>query len=126
MDTRAFTKLVEYLNRIPSITGAIGSGTYDDGNWWVKFSIDIDHDFAWKTVQELGFVLNYLSVDERLPTRFFPVSPPPYMNGGPDEFLSWIIESTDPKFRPGTCQEWLEGRLPQPVEDVSKWTGDAS
>jgi hypothetical protein len=32
-------------------------------------------------VQELGHVLNYVSVTEPLPTVFKPVSPPPYMNG---------------------------------------------
>ncbi len=50
-----------------------------------------------------------------------PVSPPPYMNGGPDEFLSWVIEAKDPDFRPGTCADWLEGRLPQPVDDEAAW-----
>ena len=121
MDDRAFTKLTEYLAKIPSISGSIGHGTSDDGNWWVKFTIDVDHPQAWNTVQELGSVLNYLSLDERLPTVFMPTSPPPYMNGSAREFLSWVIESTDPNFRPGTCAEWLEGRLPRPVEDLSQW-----
>ena len=43
------------------------------------------------------------------------------MNGSAREFLSWVIESTDKKFRPGTCAEWLEGRLPKPVEDLDEW-----
>jgi hypothetical protein len=51
----------------------------------VKFAIDIEHPLAWSVVQELGHVLNYVSLEERLPTVFMPVSPPPYMNGGPDE-----------------------------------------
>lgn len=66
-------------------------------------------------------MLNYISLDERLPTVFMPVSSPPYMNGGPREFLSWVIESTDPTFRPGMCKKWLEGRLPRPVEDPKEW-----
>ena len=121
LDERAFVTLLEYLASIPSISGTISHGTEDDGNWWVKFSIDIHHDLAWQTVQELGFVLNYLSLNERLPTVFMPVSPPPYLNGGPDEFLSWVIESTSPEFMPGTCKKWLETRLPRPVGDVSQW-----
>jgi len=121
MDDRAFNTLIEYLERIPSISGKIGHGVAKDGNWRVKFGINIQHELAWKTVQELGFVLNYLSVNERLPTVFMPVSPPTYLNGGPDDFLSWVIESTDPSFRPGTCKKWLEGRLPRPVDDVSQW-----
>src|SRR5688500_17345460 len=67
-------------------------GQLDGGGWWVKFSLDISHRLTWNVVQELGHVLNYLSLNERLPTVFKPVSPPPYLNGGPAEFLSWVIE----------------------------------
>jgi hypothetical protein len=88
----------------------------------VKFSLDINHPLAWRVVQELGHVVNYLSLDERLPTTFMPVSPPPYLNGGPEEFLSWVIECRDESFKPGTLQKWLAGRLPAPVEDESEWT----
>ena len=98
----------------------MGSGKLDDGNWWVKFAIDIGHPLAWSAVQELGHVLNYLSLDERLPTVFMPVSPPPYLNGGP-EFLSWVIESRSLTFSPADAAQWLSGRLPDPVEDPSKW-----
>ena len=121
MDDRAFTKLVEFLEKVPAIAGTIGRGCEDDGRWWVKFTIDIEHDFAWQTVQEFGHVLNYMSLNERLPTSFYPVSPPPYMNGGPDEFLSWVIECSDKDFRPGTCAEWLIGRLPNPIDDPAEW-----
>ena len=120
LDDRAFSKLEEYLLRIPSVSGQIGKGS-DETGWWVKFTIDIENPTAWHTVQELGHVLNYLSINERLPTSFQPVSPPPYMNGGPGEFLSWVIECSDLDFRPGTVAEWLEGRLPRPVDDLSKW-----
>jgi len=87
MDDRAFTKIIDFLERVPALYGSIGKGSADDGCWWIKFSIDIRHPLAWQTVQEFGFVLNNLSLNERLPTSFHPVSPPPYMNGGPDEFL---------------------------------------
>lgn len=52
-----------------------------------------------------------------------PVSPPPYMNGGV-EFLSWVIQSTEPSFTPDNCAEWLEGRLPSPVDDLEQWKMD--
>ncbi|MEM1263702.1 MAG: hypothetical protein AAGH76_14985 [Pseudomonadota bacterium] len=123
MDDRAFTSLEAYLNRVPSIVGAIAKGGDNEG-WWVKFSIDLDSPIAWHTVQEFGHVLNYLSLNERLPTVFRPVSPPPYMNGGPEEFLSWVIECDDKDFRPSTVAEWLEGRLPRPVEDLAEWLSD--
>src|SRR5450755_2652632 len=92
-DTIQFRPLLEYLSKVPAITGPIGTGSSEDGRWWVKFLIDVSHRLAWRVVQELGHVLNYLSVNEKLPAVFMPVSPPPYMNGGPHEFLSWVIES---------------------------------
>lgn len=121
MNDRAFTKLIEFLEKVPAIHGAISKGIEEDGFWWVKFNIDINHNLAWNTVQEFGHILNYISIDERLPTSFHPVSPPPYMNGGPDEFLSWVIECRNPEFKPSTCAEWLIGRFPNPVEDLEQW-----
>jgi hypothetical protein len=124
-DQRDFEKLLAYLKRLPAMSpSAIGTGKFDDGNWWVKFSLDIQHPLAWHVVQELGCVLNYLSVTDRLPTVFMPVSPAPYLNGGPRDYLSWVIESKDSTFKPGTAAEWLEGRLPQPVDDFSQWASD--
>ena len=123
--TRDFAKLLAFLARLPAISlpagqDSIGRGSFDDGNWWVKFSLDTDHPLAWRHVQELGHVLNLVSINEPLPTVFKPVSPPAYLNGGV-EFLSWVIESTDPSFTPDDCEEWLEGRLPRPVEDADEW-----
>lgn len=117
----AFASLINFLSKVPAIIGKIGKGSGEEGLWWVKFEIDINHQFAWHVIQELGYVLNYLSIDERLPTKFYPVSPPPYMNGGPEEFLSWVIECYDPDFSPAICAKWLEGRLPEPVDDLSQW-----
>ncbi len=114
--------LATFLKRVPAITGEIGRGVSDDGQWWVKFTINIEHHLAWNVVQELGHVLNYLSLEERLPTVFMPVSPPPYMNGGPKDFLSWVIECKDREFTPSKAAEWLEGRLPRPVDDLSEWS----
>ena len=68
-------------------------------------------------------MLNYLSVDERLPTAFKPVSPPPYLNGGV-EFLSWLIENHDASFTPADCAKWLQGRLPNPVTNLDAWNID--
>ena len=120
MDERAFKSLTEYLEKIPSVETQIGFGD-EAGNWWVKFTIDITHELAWHVVQELGHVINYLSLNERLPTAFYPVSPPPYMNGGPSDFLAWVIETKDSNFKPGTLQKWLEGRLPNPVDGLEQW-----
>jgi len=61
-------------------------------------------------------------VEERLPAIFKPVSLLPYVNDGPGEFLSRVIEATDPMFSRGICAEWLEGRLPGPVEELSAWS----
>ena len=120
MGERAFKTLIEYLEKVPAIQKPISFGD-EDGHWWIKFSLDIENKLAWNVVQEFGHVMNYLSIDERLPTVFYPVSPPPYMNGGPYDFLSWIIETKDKEFKPGTLMKWLEGRLPRPVEDIEQW-----
>ena len=120
-DERAFKRLEEYLAKVPGMVQPFDHGFLEQGQWWVKFSIDISHPLAWNVVQEFGHVLNYLSVNERLPTTFKPVSPPPYMNGGPKEYLFWVIECSDKEFKPGTVAKWLEGRLPRPVEDIEQW-----
>jgi len=124
MDQRAFKTLTEYLEKVPAINSPIASGSDEEGFWLIKFQIDIDHKYAWSVVQELGCVINYLSVNERLPTVFYPVSPAPYLNGGPTDFLSWVIETKDIEFKPGTLKEWLEGRLPNPVDDLEQWNMD--
>jgi len=106
--------------KLPAGRKSIGRGSFANGNWWVKFTLDTKHYLAWRHVQELGFVLNHISTVERLPTVFMPVSPPPYLNGG-EEFLSWVIESKASSFTPDQCAGWLEGRLPRPVADLEQW-----
>ena len=125
-----FHKLLIYLARVPAVevneTPSRGLGTgggADDADWWVKFSINIEHPLAWSVVQEFGHVLNYLSIEERLPTVFKPISPPPYLNGGPRHFLSWVIECSS-AMAPETVADWLEGRLPRPVDDIGQWPAD--
>jgi hypothetical protein len=113
--------LVALLNTIPGVR-VLSNGQYDDGPWWVKLTIDVHHALAWRVVQELGHVLNLVSIEEPLPTRFYPVSPPPYMNGGPEDFLSWIIEATDVSFAPSLAAEWISGRLPRPIDDARQWS----
>ena len=113
--------LLAYLSSLPAVQQPLGQGEESDGCWWVKFGINTEHPLAWRVVQELAHVLNYLSAEERLPTVFKPVSPPPCMNGGPEQFLSWVIECNDPDFSPADAARWLEGRLPRPVADLSQW-----
>jgi hypothetical protein len=76
-----FEKLLGFLEKLPAIDlpagrKSIGFGLFENGNWWVKFSLDTRHSLAWRHVQELGYVLNYLGVEERLPTLFMPVPLP--------------------------------------------------
>ena len=114
--------LVDYLDKIPGLE-VISSDITPDAYWWIKLDIDIEHKLAWNVVQELGFVLNYISISEPLPTIFKPVSPPPYLNGGP-ELLSWVIESTFNYIDPKWIKEVIEGRLPSPIEDEDNWVMD--
>ena len=121
MDERAFKTLIEYLEKIPAMIKPISFDSDDNGFWWIKFQLNISNKLAWHVVQELACVINYISINERLPTVFYPVSPAPYLNGGPDEFLSWVIETKDIKFKPETLMKWLKERLPNPVNDLEQW-----
>jgi hypothetical protein len=112
--------LKAFLERIPAVSH-VSISDPSEPYWWAKFTIDIDSPLAWQVVQELGFVLNYIAIDERLPTAFKPVSPPPYLNGGPRDFLSWVIEAEIPFLDAGVIAAYLEERLPNPVDDVSQW-----
>lgn len=118
---RGLPVLVSFLSRVPA-TRVISSSPLSEANWWVKIEIDISSPLAWQVVQELGFVLNYISLQERLPTVFMPVSPPPYLNeGGPDGLLSWVIEAAFPFVDPLSIHAELENRLPNPVDDPEQW-----
>ena len=123
MSELSFERLYQFFSQIPSVqeNRIVAHGADGKDAWWFKFHINIEHDLAWQTVQELGHVLNYLSTNERLPTQFFPVSPPPYMNGEPKEFLAWVIQCNHPDFTPDVVCDWLEARLPNPVDDESQW-----
>jgi hypothetical protein len=120
MNKDDFEELFQFLKSIPSIKESMASGM-DKGLWWVKFQINIDHPLAWNVVQEMGYILNYLSLEERLPTVFKPVSPPPYLNGGPKEFLSWIIQVESRYFSPNEVRDWLKSHLPDPVQKTKSW-----
>jgi len=124
MEEDIFAGLLEFVLKIPGVKKGVGKGSYEDGTWWVKFQIDTEHNLAWHVIQELGCIVNYISINERLPTIFYPVSPAPYLNGGPKDYLSWVIESKDSDFTPDNLKEWLEDRLPNPVDDISSWEDD--
>lgn len=126
MKENNFDELLNYVCKLPGIEMPVSHSEPAVDLWWLKFSIDTMHPLAWKLVQEIAHVVNYLSVDERLPAIFYPVSPPPYLNGGPDECLSWVIETRSADFTPNRLRQWLEVRLPSPVDDLDEWNaGDA-
>ena len=71
--TPDFERLFAFIEKLPAINlpaarKSIGHGVFKNGNWWIKFALDTKHALAWRHVQELGFVLNYVTVGERLPT----------------------------------------------------------
>jgi hypothetical protein len=124
VDDAGFVPLTSFLEKVPSVSGPVAVGVGSSGlAWWAKFTIDVADPLSWRAVQELAHVLNYLSVNERLPTAFMPISPPPYLNGGV-EFLSWVIECRDKDCTPATVADWLLGRLPRPVDDRDQWRID--
>src|SRR5262245_653531 len=116
---RFLEELREVVARVPAVR-VLSAKLHGDGNWCSKPVLDRDHPLDWNVVQEFGYVLNELSVFERLTTVFKPVSPPPYLNGGPREYLAWVVETAAPT-PPRFVLKTLEGRLPKPVEDISQW-----
>lgn len=120
-NTSELTPLTDFISEMPAIAPTISSESDEEGRWFVKFQIDIHHYLAWRVVQELANVINLLSNEERLPTIFYPVSPPPYMNGGPENCLSWVVQCGDKDFSPSDLVEWLDERLPSPVDDEHAW-----
>lgn len=113
-------ELREFVSRIPGVH-VISVSNVDEPRWWVKLQIDINSRTAWYVVQNLAYVLNEISLTEPLPTTFKPTSPPPYLNGGPDEFLFWAIEADIPLLDPRVIKAFLAQRLPEPVTDEEKW-----
>jgi hypothetical protein len=47
-----FTKLPAYLQQVPAVDPTMGHGGDQSEGWWVKFTIDIDHELAWTVVQD--------------------------------------------------------------------------
>jgi hypothetical protein len=125
VDDAELATLVGFVGRVPSVFGTIGKGRFADGRWWVVFTIDAAHVLAWRVVQEFAHVLNYRSMDGGRPLVFMPVFPPSHVNGDPRDSLGWVIESKDVAFSAKTCREWLEGRLPRPVDDPASWAEHA-
>jgi hypothetical protein len=116
-------ELVNFFNTIPSVQ-SVSHSSLNNARWWIKFNIDINHPLSWCVVQNLGFVLNYISITERLPTVFMPTSPPPYLNGGPKYNLSWVIESTIDYVSPNYILSVLQNRLPQDIQNIDAWIKD--
>lgn len=107
-----FQKLELLISRLPAIGLPIASGVYENGFWWVKFSIDIQDEQSWDVIQMLAYTINYLSISERLSTVFYPVCPSPFLQLNPEKSLTWIIESTSQNFMPEELAIRLESRLP--------------
>ncbi|MFT0211004.1 hypothetical protein VQ643_00105 [Pseudomonas sp. F1_0610] len=112
--------LVDFVSKLPGVS-IIASEVTRDAYWWIKFDIDSSHPLVWRVIQELSFVFNSIALSDPLPTVFKPSSPPPYLNGGPEEFLSWVVESTYNYIDPTWIKEAIENVLPNPIDDITQW-----
>lgn len=88
----------------------------------MKFSIDVKHEVAWRGRTGARARLELSFFGRKTAYRVHAGFPFAYLNGGPRDYLSWVIESKDKDFAPATCAEWLEGRLPRPVSDLKQWS----
>jgi hypothetical protein len=117
---KSLLKLVSLIGSLPAVKQGIGRSEPEDYCWWIKFSLDRKHPLVWHVIQRLGHVLNYITLEERLDVVFRPVSPPPYLNGGP-EYLSWVIEATKRYVNPETVRKVLRAQLPATLSSEKQW-----
>jgi hypothetical protein len=115
-----YSLLVGFLREVPAIKHDILTSAYIDDNWYVSFTIDINHVHAWNVVQIIGSIINTMHNCG----AFKPISPSVRLNGGPHSHLSWIIESISTDFTPEMCYYSLHNEMPQPVSDLLQWDWD--
>jgi len=113
--------LVRLLKKLPGVRGSVGMSELGDVFWWAKFSIDLKHPLAWHVIQRLAFVLNYYSIEQKFDCKFYPASPPPDLNGGPHEYLSWVIEARVGCVDPHPIVKVLRAALPRTLSDTKMW-----
>lgn len=115
-----FDKLEKLISNLPAVDTPVSSGIYENGFWWVKFDINLEHPLSWRVVQVLAHSINYLSISERLSTVFYPLSPSPFAEGVSLKSMYWIIEFNSQDFSPNELSAWLESRLPA-GNDKAAW-----
>ena len=113
-------KLEELIAHLPVVDAPVSSGIYENGFWWVKFDINLQHPMSWRVIQVLAHTINYLSISERLSTVFYPLSPSPFAEGVSLKSMYWIIEFNSQDFSPNELSAWLESRLPA-GNDEAAW-----
>jgi hypothetical protein len=99
----------------------VSSQQNENGWWWVKFHLDMEAPASLIIVQALAYIFNGLSLNDPLPTRFFPTSSPPDMNGGPKDGLHWVVESIGDDVIPSDIYAALDDTLLFDVESVDDW-----
>jgi hypothetical protein len=115
-----FNKLNTLLLSIPCVKSV---DCYDEMEdlWSCHIRMDLTHEIVWHLIQGIAFVINDTSITGKLPATFYPTSPPPYLNGGPYNYLHWIIRSESPEFIPDYCCEWFINRFPNNPEFNESW-----
>jgi hypothetical protein len=118
--------LADLLKQVPAVNGPglgpnndIPGGYFPDRRWWVVFQIRTDDQLAWPVIRRLAEVFNDVSIppaEDAFPTVLRPVVP----EGLPSVW--WALESTRPSVAVPDVIERMKSRLPQPIEDSSRWT----
>ena len=109
-----------FVSHLPGIRW-VSSKVAENGWWYVKFSLDLNTKSSWHVVQGLAYVLNNLSLNESLPTVFFPTSSPPDMNGGPNDHLYWVIEPRNNDVDPSDILAALYSTFEFEVDSEEGW-----
>jgi hypothetical protein len=99
----------------------VSSRQEENGFWWVKFHLDLSKPTSSIIIQALAHILNGMSLNDPLPTRFFPSSSPPYLNGGPKEHLHWVIEPFSQKVMVSEIYTALDSTLLFDTASEAEW-----
>jgi hypothetical protein len=99
----------------------VSSQQDESGFWWVKFHLDMNASASLIIIQALAYIFNGLSLNDPLPTVFFPSSSPPDMNGGPNQNLHWVIEPVGKDVSVSEIFTAIDSTLLIDVTSVEDW-----
>jgi hypothetical protein len=110
-------EVIDFFKKIPALDSPVLISE-EEKYWSIDFTIDLDHEIVWNVIQYFGYICNCGGKQGLL---FLPMSPPPYLNGGPYTHMSWSILCKNLDFSLADFLQILEEYLPVPLDDFEQW-----